>query len=469
VRDRLGPGLLALAACTALAALSLLLPSIPSYDPFSWIVWGREIVDPHLSLSTSGGPSWKPLPVVFTTVFALLGGAAPYLWLVVARTGGLLALAGAYRLGTRLAGRTAGVIAAAGVLLTSGFVQYIWRGASEPLLIAFVLWAILAHLDGHRRTAFALGIGASLIRPEAWPFVGLYALWLARGESWRTRALLLSGLALIPVLWFGPTWIAQGSPFAASEHAASYNGHTGSNPGWTALKRGIDLAVAPVWALALAAIAFAARADRRDRLTLALALGALAWLLLVVVMTIGGYPGLARFMLPSAALACVLAGVGVARLAGLAGGGARSAVVALALAIVAVALSWSSVQGLRAQERDAVRAAHVQAQLSRAIAAAGGRKAVLSCGNGTVATNHTAQSALAWKLHVPLATVLGSRIAQPGILFLGPHIAALGGQPQLALRRRQLYPLVRSGVWNVVVMVHPGVLLPAACRKLLVS
>ena len=47
-----------------IAALSLLIPSTPSYDPWAWLVWGREIV--HLDLHTTGGPSWKPLPMLFT-------------------------------------------------------------------------------------------------------------------------------------------------------------------------------------------------------------------------------------------------------------------------------------------------------------------------------------------------------------------------------------------------------------------
>src|SRR4051794_822356 len=46
-------------AVLGLAALSFLMPSAPTYDPWSWIIWGREIV--HLDLSTVDGPSWKPL------------------------------------------------------------------------------------------------------------------------------------------------------------------------------------------------------------------------------------------------------------------------------------------------------------------------------------------------------------------------------------------------------------------------
>ena len=95
-----------LAGCLALAALSLLLPSQPSYDPFAWLVWGHEIA--HGSLDTTGGSSWKPLPVVFTVLFAPFSRVddtipvAP--WMVVARTGALLALVLAFRLASRLPG-----------------------------------------------------------------------------------------------------------------------------------------------------------------------------------------------------------------------------------------------------------------------------------------------------------------------------------------------------------------------------
>ena len=45
-------------------------PSSPSYDPYAWIVWGRELMpgaggEPF---TLAGGPSWKPLPVLFTSL-----------------------------------------------------------------------------------------------------------------------------------------------------------------------------------------------------------------------------------------------------------------------------------------------------------------------------------------------------------------------------------------------------------------
>ncbi len=104
------------AACLLLAEASLLAPSEPSFDPWAWLVWGREIA--HFSLDTTSGPSWKPLPVALTTLFAPLSaiddGIPPALWVVVARAGGLLALALAAKVAVRLAGGGAGRRAVAG-------------------------------------------------------------------------------------------------------------------------------------------------------------------------------------------------------------------------------------------------------------------------------------------------------------------------------------------------------------------
>ena len=80
-----------------LAALTFLAPSAPTYDPWAWIIWGREIL--HLDLSTVDGPSWKPLPVLLTTPFALAGPLAPDLWLFVARAGAIAGVVVVFRLG----------------------------------------------------------------------------------------------------------------------------------------------------------------------------------------------------------------------------------------------------------------------------------------------------------------------------------------------------------------------------------
>ncbi|HXE44143.1 MAG TPA: hypothetical protein VN635_02990 [Conexibacter sp.] len=444
----------------ALAALSLLAPSIPSYDPFAWLVWGRELVTAGQTFGLDGGPSWKPLPVLFTAPFSLLAdGAAPDLWLLVVRTGALLALAGAYALGARLAGMWAGLVAAAGVLLADELASLAWRGASEPLLLACVLWAVERHLAGRRGTAFWLGVVAALIRPEAWPFLGLYALWRWRTVDRRERVLMAGGLLLVPLLWFGPPGLT-GDPFAASTHATNYDGQTGSDPAWTALRRGLGLVLAPIWVVAGAALAL----RPRDRVVRGLALGALAWLLLVVAMTVAGYPGLARFMLPAAAIACVLAGVGAVELARRAAGRGSAAVGALAvIALLAVGAGFAlaPARGDVRELRGAVDAAQLQHGLTRAIDAAGGRARVLAC--GAVAVNHTAQTALAWKLRVSLDRV-ALQLTRAGVVFRGPRSDALGSPPPLALARpwRKLL-LAHVERWYVKAVLPAAAPLPHGC------
>jgi hypothetical protein len=457
----MSPFLAAVLACSALAALSAaLLPTVPSYDPWAWVVWGREVVDPHLSVTVSGGPSWKPLPVILTTVFALFGGAAPTLWVIAARAGGLLGVVAAYRLATLLVeGRawraTAGIVAAAAVVLTRDWAYYMFRGTSEPMLIGTALWAVERHLAGKRTTAFVLGVGTSLMRPEAWPFVGLYAIWLwLRDQSFRVpwrRAVIVVGLLAIPVFWFVPPWIGSGQPFLAAVHAKEYNGHLGSSPFVTVVRRGVDLQVLP--ALILAAALVVVR--RRDRLTLALAGLTLAWWVIVVGMTLDGYPGLERFYLPAAAMTCVLAGAGVVRLGQLVPIARLGPVVPLALLAGSIPFVTTRVSTGRAQEPIAERAVTRLEQLSAAVSAVGGHRGVYPCHSSFAAVNHSVQTALAWKLHVTLGRV-GTSMRHQGLMFLGPHDSIDGGPPRINPRLTQRQLIATAGPWRVYRMTAPG-------------
>src|ERR1700753_3102332 len=84
----------------AAAAISVRWPSTPSYDPGAWLIWGREIL--HGQLHIAGGSSWKPLPVIFTTVFALFGSAQPNLWLIIARAGAIVSVVMSAKLAMRI-------------------------------------------------------------------------------------------------------------------------------------------------------------------------------------------------------------------------------------------------------------------------------------------------------------------------------------------------------------------------------
>jgi hypothetical protein len=457
-------------ACLVLAAISAaILPTVASYDPWAWISWGREVTDPHLSFAISGGPSWKPLPVMFTTIWALFGSAAaPTLWVITARAGGLLGMVAAYLLASRLirgprwAKVAAGLIAGAGIVITQAWWDEMFRGTSEPMLIATALWAVLAHLDGRRGWAFSLGVATSLIRPEAWPLIVVYAGWLWFKEP-RLRLLVVLGLFSIPFFWFAPPWIGSGQPFLAAIHAEEYNGDLGKHPLFTVLGRGVDIQLLPVLLAGVVAVVFAWFDKPRDWLLLALAGGTVAWWVIVVGMTLDGYPGLERFYLPAAGMTCVLAGVGIVRLAQL---GARllpvgraATAVAIGLTAVLVAITLPFVGGriteASAEEKIASQAVTRLNQMTAAVAAVGGHKGVFPCKSSFAAVNHSVQTALAWKLHVTLGRV-GTSMRHQGVMFVGPHDSIDGIAPRIDPRLTQRQLIAQVGAWKMYRMTAPN-------------
>lgn len=443
------------AACLALAALTLLASSSPSYDPFAWIVWGRELMpgaggEPF---GLAGGPSWKPLPVLFTTPLSLTGDAAPALWLLVARAGLLLALAGAFALGRRLSGMLAGVVAALAVLLLAGVVSLAWRGASEPLLLAALLWAFERELAGRRTLAFGLGVAAALIRPELLLFLAVYALWHWRAADARERAVLIVGLGMVVLLWIGVPALA-GDPFAASSTARNPSTRTSA---WSALGGDVGLALVVVWALACAGVALRPRVPA----VRALALGAVAWLTLLAAMAAAGYASPARYGLPAAACAAVLAGVGVAALTQ-----RRPRLVVGILLVCCAGFAAQQLTGLPDQVREGTAVAHANDQLRAVVADAGGADAMRRCAlDGWVAVNHTSGSALAWDLRVSLDRVART-MSRPGLLFLARRSAATGGPPAFTVTNRlEITPVARAGLWKVVAVRSADTPFPRACER----
>jgi hypothetical protein len=377
----------ALIACLALAALSLVFAGAPSYDPMAWLVWGREIA--HLDLSTVDGPSWKPLPVAFTTVFSVFGGAAPALWLVVARAGSLLGLVLAYRLAARLAGGAAGVLAVAALILSRGWFWSDWIGYSEGLLIALSLWAIERHLDGRYRQALVLGCLAALLRAEVWPFVAAYAVWLCLRDR-DSRRLAAPLALLVPALWLVPELIGSGDALRAAGRARVPTVGSGvpalaQHPALALLDSATSAVMLPV----LVGFGLALLKPRPrpgvDRATLALGAGVLAWVGLVALMTQKGYSGNPRYLIAPAGVACVVAGVGWAR----AGGalfsrlGLPTALIggATVLVLAAASLPWAlpRVDALRAAAPGVAHEDQLQTTLPAAVRMAGGRERLLAC------------------------------------------------------------------------------------------
>ena len=389
-------------ACLALAAASLALGHEPVYDAWAWLVWGRELAAGGLDISS--GPSWKPLMVAIAVPLSLAGDAAPELWIVLVRAAWLFALVLAGELAWVLTGGAprgariaAAVFAAASLALLTDPVTMWARqaagGMSEPVLVALVLGAVRVQLAGRSRAALVLGTLAGLVRPEVWPLLAVFGLWLWRRE--RSSGPLVVALALVlPALWFVPELLAADDALGAAGRAQ----RDGGGP-WEALVRAAALPLAAAWPLALVALSD----RRRDPRLVALALGSLAWVAIVAAMAAGGFAGLPRFMAPAAAVAGVLGGVGLARLLT---APRRPAVVALAAALAL--LVAFELPGRLAELPHAVRSTARVADSHdrlRALAGAVGRERLLACGR--LATSDVlVRTALAWRLAVPLGDVV---------------------------------------------------------------
>ena len=422
------PWRLLLLACLVLAALAHLLPAGPTYDPWAWINWGREITE--WNLDTRTGPSWKPLPVLFTTPFALAGdSAAPELWLVIAQAGGLLAFAFTYRLAARLAGWPAGIVAAGGLVLADEFIRNFARGNSEGLLVALCLWSIERHLDGRRRDAFLLGVAAGLLRPELWPFLLLYGLWLMWTEP-GTRLLVVGCGALTVLAWLVPEYLGSGDFMRAASRAREPNPDSAAFadfPFAETFARASSVLMLPMLLGAAIAVARAWRA--RDRVRLILGGVAAALMVAVAAMTQAGFAGNLRYVALPAALVCVLAGAGwvelvrdTARRLG------RGWGIALAAVLAAAALPFvlADVDKLRF-DLDVVRAeSELYDRLPPIVAKSGGAQALLRCGP-VYAPPYEVQ-AVAWAMHVHSVQV--GVFANPPGTVLGGHFSALGHDPR---------------------------------------
>jgi hypothetical protein len=439
-----------IAACLALGALTLLVPSAPTTDPWGWIVWGREIA--HLRLDTvAGPPSWKPLPVLFTTPLSLLGGAAPAAWLVAARAGGLLALVFAYRLGARLAGRAAGVIAALALVLSAGWLRELAHGYSEGLAVALALWAIESHLDGRRGRALVLGGLVALSRPEAWPFVLAYGV-LERPRAWPVPVIAP------PLLWILPDWWGSGEPFHASTVAHVNLLHAGAHPGLNLLSGTWAILPAPVWLCAAAAVALAP--SRRRPAALVLGAGTALWIAGLALATERGYPGSARFLVVPAAIACVLAGLGAVRLVEACPRGAWRPALAIVLVAAALPALLPRAASLPGSARQSVVRARFERHLRESVARAGGSAGVLRLGRPVVPDRlWWTAGALAWDLHVPLerigrvreSSLAAARRLPAGAVVFAPLAGSPPDDPSWLPAHPRARVLARSGIWRVVV------------------
>ena len=70
------------------------------------------------------------------------------------------------------------------------------------------------------------------------------------------------------------------------------------------------------------------------------------------------------------------------------------------------------------------------------------------CHSSFAAVNHSAQTALAWKLHVTLERV-GTSMRHSGVMFVGPHDSIDGGAPRIDPRLDRFVLIAHVGAWKV--------------------
>jgi hypothetical protein len=457
--------------CFVLAAISLTLPSVPTQDSWSWIVWGREVA--HFDLDTTGGSSWKPLPVLFTTVYSLFGDASPELWVMTSRAGGLLAILFAARIAKRFGGWPAAI--AAGVFMAGAdWLRFMGNGNIEPLSAGLALAAVDRHLDDHPHQTIALGSLAALGRPELWPFVALYAAYMVLYKKQASLVVAAVLLALVPVGWLGGDWWGSGDPFHGSKLAAGFRERQKQHRE-AALERDkkrhivVDrstgvavehtyrgarvLLIPPAFVAALIAIAFAIY--RREKTPLLLAAGAIAMFCVIAGMAFAGYGGSPRFLFPAAGFVAALGGIGIGYLVREAGRlwrpAAFIAIAAITAIIVPFAIDRANEFGDRAHEVN-LRAKY-EGQLDDAVAQAGGRERVLSLGGPRV--NSTYAHQLAWLLGIHQSEIVGPR--RRNVIFSGrPTDVSPSRPPRLPSHGARVTPVTATGIWTVLQVEDPS-------------
>lgn len=394
----------------ALAALSLLVVApAPSYDPWAWLLWGRELAGG--GLSTAEGPAFKPLPVAVCALLAPLGDAAPTAWVLIGRLGALLAIWLAFRLARRLSGGSlvAGALAAAGVAFCGAFLSYAAAGAITGWVVALALAGVEAWRAGRPRLALACGLACGLLQVEAWPFLLVLGIVLWRRRTVERPLLVAAGVAL-PALWLAPELLGSGDLLRSAARARVPNPGQpalADVPGLASLGEALGLLLWPLWAglAALAVLAWRGRTRSRGapegppeaahRVALLPAAAGLAWVAVVATMAqLGGFSGEPRYALPGMAVVAISGAVGlvvaVRPPAGRAAAAASAAAVrgrrgglvvstAVAAALVALALA-PRLDGAAAIAPAQAHQWELARDLADAVRAAGGADAVLRCG-----------------------------------------------------------------------------------------
>jgi hypothetical protein len=252
----------------------------------------------------------------------------------------------------------------------------------------------------------------------------------------------------VALLWFVPEYIGSGNLLRAASRALEPvpdSPAQAARPFLAVFGNSSSALWPPAYAGAVLAVVLAVARLRRDPravVVLALAAGSTLLMLEVAVLAEVGFTGNLRYVVLPASLVCVLAGTGWAWLVRLVRehlGAAGAAVATAVLLAAALPFALHTVPRVGDQLRDAREEMRRAADLPTALAAAGGRAAVLRC--GTPRTGPFETQLLAWHLHVhqrevgllprPPATLVAVRGTE---LSRSPGFGTLGGSRHWVVR-----------------------------------
>lgn len=205
-------------ACTVAviaAAAFVLRPTFPNYDSYYQLVWGQELADGALpDREVFRTPTPHPLSELVALGLAPFGLAADRLLVLLTLGAWLGLLAGVFRFTQLLLGTLVASAAVIVMLTRTDLEFFALRGVVDIWFLALVFAAAVWELTRPRAgwPVMVLLALAGLLRPEAWVFAGLYALWLLPSLGLRRALPFVAAAAAGPLIWMGWDWVVSGEP-----------------------------------------------------------------------------------------------------------------------------------------------------------------------------------------------------------------------------------------------------------------
>ena len=306
------------ALCAGAVVGFLAYPTYPNYDSYYSLLWGRELLDGTLpSYDAYRAPTPHPLAIAIGTLLSPLGHIAERVWVLICVASFVALVAGVYRLGRDAFTPLVGVAAAILVCSRLDFPFYAARGYIDVAYIALVVWAAVLEIGRPRRgvpVLVLLGV-AGMLRPEAWLISGLYLLWVAWPAAWRERATYAALAAIGPVVWAGSDLIVTGDPAWSLTYTSNFAEELGRNKSasgllpamWEFLVKldKLQVLVAGIVGLCLA-VSLVPRRSIVPAALLGVGIGTF------VLVGLGGFSVIDRYLLVASMVVIVFAGVALA-------------------------------------------------------------------------------------------------------------------------------------------------------------